>query len=312
MGSAQTPRKIAASLGQSLDEVAFVVGILVDAGFAEQHDPSAPCREPVALRQWEFHDLLFHTRSRLGRHDQDAGATYRFRGLIEPQPALRGDHEGPTWELARPTERRGGALFAEVLERRTSIRDYGSVPLSAAQLGEFLYHAARVRQVRETADPPNAPMSRPYPSAGALYDLEIYVTVNRCRDLVPGCYHYAPDRHQLVLLRTAPQDVDRLLADAAFAAAIDHRPDVLLTFTSRFQRVSWKYSSIAYALVLKNVGALIQTMCLVATAMDLAACPLGNGDSARAANAFGLDPWAESSVGELMLGSLPLPEEEGT
>jgi hypothetical protein len=33
--------------------------------------------------------------------------------------------------------------------------------------------------------------------------------------------------------------------------------DLLITLASRFQRIAWKYRSIAYALVIKNVGGFI-------------------------------------------------------
>jgi SagB-type dehydrogenase family enzyme len=58
----------------------------------------------------------------------------------------------------------------------------------------------------------------------------------------------------------------------------------------------------AYALVLKNLGALYTTMYLVATAMGLAPCALGGGDSELFSQAIGLDPYAEPAVGEFLLG----------
>ena len=78
---------------------------------------------------------------------------------------------------------------------------------------------------------------------------------------------------------------------------------MLLAISARFSRVSWKYAGIAYALTLKNVGALYATMYLVATAMGLAPCALGVGDSRRLARLAGVDPQAEAGVGEFMLGS---------
>jgi SagB-type dehydrogenase family enzyme len=61
----------------------------------------------------------------------------------------------------------------------------------------------------------------------------------------------------------------------------------------------------AYALILKNLGALYATMYLVATAMDLAPCALGGGDSELFAAAAGLDPCEEPAVGEFILSSRP-------
>ena len=90
---------------------------------------------------------------------------------------------------------------------------------------------------------------------------------------------------------------------AAMTATIGRLPQVLLVITARFQRIQWKYQSMAYALILKNVGALYQTMYLVATAMGLAPTALGGGHSDLFATAAGLDYLAETSVGEFMLGS---------
>ncbi|HNY11783.1 MAG TPA: SagB family peptide dehydrogenase, partial [Candidatus Wallbacteria bacterium] len=79
--------------------------------------------------------------------------------------------------------------------------------------------------------------------------------------------------------------------------------EVLLAITARFARISWKYSGMAYAAILKNVGSVYQNMYLVATAMDLAPCALGNGESDVICKAAGLDYISESAVGEFILGN---------
>jgi len=95
----------------------------------------------------------------------------------------------------------------------------------------------------------------------------------------------------------------RLLDDACGSAGLNTPPDVLITLAARFQRMAWKYQAMAYAVTLKNVGALYQQMYLVATAMHLAPCGLGGGDSDQFAEAAGLDYYAETSVGEFLLSS---------
>lgn len=56
----------------------------VDAG-----NCSAPEDSNQALRQWEFHDLLFHSRTRYGRHNYPIGATYLFQAEIPALPGRR-------------------------------------------------------------------------------------------------------------------------------------------------------------------------------------------------------------------------------
>src|SRR5262249_31803292 len=124
-----------------------------------------------------------------------------------------------------------------------------------------------------------------------------------CDGLASGIYHYDPLNHRLEKLVGRNAQVEALLQDASISAARLCVPQVLISLTSRFQRLGWKYNAMAYAATLKNVGVLYQTLYLVATAMGLAPCALGNGNADRLAEAIGLDYLKESGVGEFMLGS---------
>jgi oxazoline/thiazoline dehydrogenase len=144
---------------------------------------------------------------------------------------------------------------------------------------------------------------RPYPGGGAIYELELYLTVKACQGIPSGFYHYDPEKHVLEKISDPTEAMDALLKDAMDSTGTEEIPQVLITIAARFQRLSWKYESIAYSLMLKDVGALYQTMYLVATAMDLAPCALGGGDSDVFARAAGLDYYTETSVGEFLIGS---------
>jgi SagB-type dehydrogenase family enzyme len=261
----------------------------------------------VALRQWEFHDLLFHSRSRLGRQNDPYGGTFRFLDVLPPLPAVRPPGPARRIALFKPDMQAlesGDVPFSRVTEARRSVRARGEQPLSAAQLGEFLYRAARVKELlpasREHGSPYEASM-RPCASGGAMHELEMYLTLSRCAGIEPGLYRYDPLAHALEHLTDLGPPQKRLLSDACRSSGLDAPPDALITLAARFQRVAWKYQSMAYAVILKNAGALYQQMYLVATAMNLAPCGLGGGDSDLFAEAAGLDYYAETSVGEFML-----------
>jgi SagB-type dehydrogenase family enzyme len=286
--------------------LSLLAGAAVLAEVAEDGTSLEDADPPLAL--WEFHDLLFHAWSRTGRHDHAFGGTFRFLGRIAPLPALKApmsDDVIPLHTLDVARLERDDPPFTEVLEARRSIREYGGRPITAGQLGEFLYRAGRVRRVVE-ADPalgrPYEASDRPYPSGGAAYDIELYVTINTCTDVPPGIYHYDPLGHRLCRLAGRDARVEALLRHARTCAMLTGEPQVLITLASRFQRLSWKYSGMAYATTLKNVGVLYHTMYLVATAMGLAPCGLGGGSAALFAEAAGLDWLAEGSVGEFLLG----------
>ncbi|WP_433431138.1 SagB/ThcOx family dehydrogenase [Nonomuraea sp. CA-141351] len=276
---------------------------LVAAGLAYAGDAD---EEEPALRTWDFHDLLFHSRSRSGRHDEPFGATFRFLEELPPEPALKPLPAGPAVELFRPSLEEAAAAdppFTTVLESRRSVREHAGAPPTARRLGELLYRAARVREVSgPTPSVPYEVSSRPYPGGGAVHELELYLVVNRCAGLERGVYYYDPSGHRLITLPARTEDAHAMLALASAATGGLLQPDVLITITARFQRMSWKYSGMAYAAMLKNVGVLYQTLYLVATAMGMAPCGLGGGDADLAARTFGLDWARESSVGEFLIG----------
>ena len=292
------------------DTIRSFVDLLADARMVER--AGAEGQAGNALETWEFHDLLFHSRSRRGRSDAPCGATYRL--AHRPPPAAVKDAPAEhLYPLQRPDlERlqRDDPPLALVQERRRSIREYGEQPITARQLGEFLYRVARIKEqwqaqaTTPAGDVTNAFASRPYPSGGALYELEFYLAVRACQDLEAGFYHYEPLAHGLGRVQASAGDVATLLDDAAASTGIDPSTlQVLVVLAARVERITWKYESIAYALALKHVGVVYQTMYLAATAMGLAPCAVGCGDSDLFARASGNDYYVETSIGEFLLGS---------
>jgi SagB-type dehydrogenase family enzyme len=143
---------------------------------------------------------------------------------------------------------------------------------------------------------------RPYLSIYGLYELELYVSVHKCVGMPRGTYHYDPRQHELALVNDSPPDLDELLDRARVAARTTLKPPLLITLTARVARTSWMYGGIGYSLALTHVGALQQTLCLVANAMGLAACApaVDPGDATN--NALRLEWPAEVGVGEFLVG----------
>ncbi len=79
-------------------------------------------------------------------------------------------------------------------------------------------------------------------------------------------------------------------------------PQILITIAARFDRISWKYSSIAYSLILKDVGVLIQTLYLMATDMGLGGCAIGSNNIDLFARMTGIEFHVEGPVGQFALG----------
>ena len=266
----------------------------------------------TALRQWEFHDLLFHTHSRFGWHRDPYGGQFPYIGEIDPPPAERPPWPGERIALARAPEDDDEG-FVSVLTRRRSERIYDEEqPITLEQFGQLLDRVARIRE-RLKVPVQNALgrkteieiTRRIYPNGGASYELELYPVVDRCNGLESGMYHYDAGTHELVRLRGRTPEVEQVFAMAHTATARIAQPQIVLSIAARFARVQWKYRSICYATILRNTGALYQTLYLAATQLGLSPCGLGSGHAALFARLTGLDPTVEGTVGDFILGGRP-------
>jgi SagB-type dehydrogenase family enzyme len=281
-------------------------------------DGLRPSEGDPSLVLWDFHDLLFHTHSTEGRQANPIGGLYSYSDLTAPLPAVRPPWPGKTIDL-------DGAVtsppspFAGLLDARHSIRDFDDGhPITLGELATLLQTTARVR-AKWTAPsdmgeegPEVSYASRPYPSGGAAYELELYLAVNQCEGLARGFYHYDAERHALTPIEVRPQDLDAQLSDAEFAIGASGAPHILIVIAARFGRVSWKYSSVAYSLILKDVGVLTQTLYLAATDMGLGGCAIGTNNIGRFARMTGLEFSTEGPVGLFALGRGLEPEPDGS
>ncbi len=293
-----------------------IIGLLAGANVlcaVEGREPGSSCGEDAdpALAMWEFHDLLFHARSREGRHANITGGTYPHVGMISPLPAVRKRWPGKALQLQIPrrSKARPDLPFSEVMARRKSTREFDcDRPITLTEASEFLHRAARVKSVSTISiDAGSTPCAvelsaRPYPSGGASYELELYLAVSRCKDLPVGFYHYDAGAHALARIPCNDRLLQHMLTRAQHAMGVHALPQILVTIAARFGRVSWKYRSLAYAIILKDVGVLVQNFYLVAAQMNLGACAIGSGDIELFAKMTGLDFHAEGSVGEFVLG----------
>lgn len=292
-------------ISEEVTQLFFSLLLSTEMLFEVKEDGKIHEEESEPLRQWEFHNLLFHARTRTGRHSNPIGRTYPFLEQINPLPAVKPKVSKDAIDLYKPdiyNLENSDYPLTLILEKRESIRSYNAnEPITDKQLGEFLYRSARIKEIIKTG---KEEMScRPYANGGAAYEFELYIIANTCQNIPSGFYHYCPQDHQLWKISGKNQYVAALLEDAWLANRERNYPQVLIIISARFQRIAWTYESIAHTTLLKNVGALFQTMYLVATAMNLAPCALGNGNSDLFAAAAGTDYYAETSVGEFILGS---------
>jgi len=279
-----------------------------------------PTEGDESLVLWDFHDLLFHARSNEGRHANPSGGVYPYVGTIAELPAVRPSWPGRTIDL-RPLSAAAAAPpspLAELLRVRHSTREFDEQrPITLAELAQFLDRVARVQSEQSnTLDLGGGDMEltytvRPYPSAGAAYELELYLAVDRCDGLPRGFYHYDAGAHTLTPIEVRGAELDAALDAATLAMGTTGKPQILITIAARFGRLSWKYSSIAFALILKDVGVLLQSFYLMATDMGLGGCAVGSTNIEQFAKMTGIAFHIEGSVGQFALGRGAAPARSG-
>jgi SagB-type dehydrogenase family enzyme len=293
-----------------------LLALLVDCQILFKVDPARdgglrPAEGDDDLVLWDFHDLLFHARSTEGRHANPMGGIYPYADVMPAPPAVRPRWPGKKIDLRKVAAAPAPHVLpvAKLLRERHSTRSFdGRRPITLAELARFLDGAARVQS--KWSSPldlgDDAPMvgyaARPYPSGGGSWELELYLAVDNCEGLARGFYHYDADAHALVPIGVRTHELDALLVGAGFAMGEAAAPQILITIAARFGRTAWKYSSLAYALILKDAGVLTQTLYLMATDMGLGGCAIGTVNIDLFAKMTGIEFHVEGPVGQFAMG----------
>jgi SagB-type dehydrogenase family enzyme len=294
-----------------------LLALLVDCQILFRIDPARasglrPDEGDDDLVLWDFHDLLFHARSTQGRHANPLGGMYPYAGVMPSPPAVRPCWPGKAIDLREfsAADSQPISPTAKLLRERHSTRSFDDQrPITLAELAQFLDTTARVLSTFQSrldlgdgGGVDVAYAARPYPSGGGSWELELYLAVDTCEGLARGFYHYDAGGHALVPIGVRAHELDTLLAGAEFAMGAPAAPQILITIAARFGRTTWKYSSLAYALILKDVGVLLQTLYLMATDMGLGGCAIGSVNIDLFAKMTGIEFHIEGPVGQFAIG----------
>ncbi|WP_281873800.1 SagB family peptide dehydrogenase [Nocardia sputorum] len=197
--------------------------------------------------------------------------------------------------------------LTEALEDRRSCRRFDDAhPVTVTQLGELLFRAAGARDRTRTAQ-----LSRPYPSGGAAYEIEIYLVARAVTGIEQGIYHYRPVDHTLCPVTTGEHPALAQFLRPIGPTIGGATPQALLIVAAE-DSVLRKYAQIGYSLMLRNAGVLTQNLYLVATALGLGALAWGPVDIAALAEATRRAPWQLCGIGSMVVGTAQRSRENST
>lgn len=200
----------------------------------------------------------------------------------------------PAIELP-PSLEKGGMTVWEAIGKRRSVRDFRRAPISAADLSQLLWASQGVTKVVGDYG------LRSAPSAGALFPVETYLSVQMVDGIEPGIYHYGIRGHRLELLR--PGDFRVPTAEAALDQAFLAEAAVVFAWTAVFERSKWKYQQRAYRYVYLDAGHIAQNVALAAVALGLGSCQVAALYDGEVNAILGVDGKEESILYMTAVGS---------
>jgi SagB-type dehydrogenase family enzyme len=186
------------------------------------------------------------------------------------------------------------SLDAALANRHTD-RTFRAEPLALPQVSALLRRALSQNGTNQGSK------KYSFPSGGGFYPMETYLYVDHVEGLAPGFYHYSSVDHAVARIGEHQFSSVEELNDL-YNAEFKTMPAALCLMTMVKSRVIRKYGAFSYKLCLIEAGHRGQNICLSASALGLATCPLGGGDSDVLHGYLGIDGVNEHLVYTIAIG----------
>ena len=195
--------------------------------------------------------------------------------------------EAPRIELGEPVFPEAPSVW-EVMGTRRSRRNFLDQPMTLNELNVLLWAGQGI-----TADMGDYQL-RTAPSAGALYPIETYVSVQRVEGLASGIYHLDVRGWALEQLRDG--DVAEEATFALLGQSMCRHAGVNFFWTAVMERCRRKYYERAYRYVWWDAGHVCENTMLAATALGLGTTCMGAWYDDKAHELLGIDGVEHFSV----------------
>lgn len=182
-------------------------------------------------------------------------------------------------KLPKPTKIKGN--LGELLKTRESKRTFLQKRIDLIKMSNLLYYSSGIVKGNSVND-----TRRTYPSAGARYPIELYLSINEVEGIENGVYHYNVLTHSLELMIKCDERkniFDFVKQEMVLSAQIT------FFLTAVFNRTQVKYGLRGYRYVLLDAGHLAQNFYLVSTDLGLGCCTIGGFTDKKANNYLDLN-----------------------
>jgi len=300
--SVEIRRAVAPRLPQGV--VGELLESLVSATFFETADRRRPRSEVRmdAWSKWNPSAGFFHTVSRQSTWGDRDALNQKLEAKARTSPMPVSTKLPSRSRLTLPDAFRTTPI-SEVLMNRRTWRRFGKQPIERVELAQLLRLTSGITHWLTVPSLGEVPL-KTSPSGGARHPIETYVLALDVRDVPAGIYRYAPERHELDLLRggATRQELEKLIPKQPWFT----KAAVVFFFTAVFERTQWRYEfARAYRTVLVEAGHVCQTFLLTATSLGLAPFSTMAIDDTRLEALIGVDGISEAVLYAAGAGTRP-------
>jgi SagB-type dehydrogenase family enzyme len=206
-----------------------------------------------------------------------------------------------TKSINLPPAKKDLSSLTHVLHNRRSHRKFTGEPVDLNDISTLLSLGCGITSKQHIKEK-KIYYLRSYPSAGALYPVEIYSAILKGSELDKGLYHYNVRNNKLELLSSLDLK-ERLMRSISYPEIIENSSLVLI-LTAIFPRVSIKYSERGYRFALLEGGHLAQNIYLISTALGLGCVSIGGFIDDELNDLVGIDGVNEAVIYTIAIGKI--------
>jgi len=194
-----------------------------------------------------------------------------------------------------PTDWEMNKSLGKTLQYRRSHRRYTSKALSMQDLAIMLWASQGI------SGRAGSFFFRAAPSAGALYPVETYLSIQNVESLSPGLYHFQPA--EFGLEKMSDGFAGKKVAEAALGQDFLAQAGVVFIWSAILRRNFSKYGHRGLRYIMMDAGHICQNLLLAVEGLELGACPVAAFYDDELNGLFGLDGEEESIIYLAAVGS---------
>jgi len=214
--------------------------------------------------------------------------TLRRKARLDIEPAPPYKQYVDAEKVTLPTDWDMERELHQTLQYRRSCRRFGESAISIKDLSVLLWASQGI-----TGRAGNF-FLRAAPSAGALYPVETYLSVQNVETIDGGLYHFQPAEFSLDKL--SGEFSGNKVAEAALGQSFLAQAGVVFIWSAILRRNFSKYGHRGMRYILMDAGHISQNLLLAAEALGLGACPVAAFYDDELNALLGIDGTEESVI----------------